>query len=224
MARASEGAQQAALPLVQPIGAGRTLSGVEAEAVSDEILWGRALAADGEAFGVLFDRHRDRLFRHVMRLAEKRQDAEDIVATAFLELWRRRRDVRLVDGSMLPWLLVTGTNVGLNVERGIRRYRSLIARLPRAEPAPDPGDVLADAGALGVDGRLQSALGDLGDADRQLLALVVVDGYSLTDAAEQLGLSVSAVKSRLHRARNRMRAQTGGHMVDKNLRQFGGSR
>lgn len=209
---------------MQPIGAGRTLSGVEAEAVSDEILWGRALAGDGEAFGVLFDRHRDRLFRHVVRLAETRQDAEDIVATAFLELWRRRRDVRLVDGSMLPWLLVTGTNVGLNVGRGVRRYRSLIARLPRAEPGPDPADVLADGGALGVDGRLQSALADLGDADRQLLALVVVDGYSLTDAAEQLGLSVSAVKSRLHRARNRMRAKTGEHMVDEHLRQFGGSR
>ncbi len=208
---------------MQPIGAGRTLPGVETNPASDETLWGLALTGDGEAFGTLFDRHHGRVFRHVVRLAETPQDAEDIVATAFLELWRRRREVRLVNGSMVPWLLVTATNVSLNVGRGIRRYRSLIARLPRAETAPDPADVLADAGGLGVEERLRRALADLADADRELLTLVVVDGYSLGEAAEQLGLSVSAAKSRLHRARVRVRSQAHQRGLDEHVRQFGGS-
>ncbi len=73
----------------------------------DSTLWGRSLTGDGEAFDVLFDRHRDRVFRHACRLADTRQDAEDAVASAFLELWRCRAKVQLVDGSVLPWLLVT---------------------------------------------------------------------------------------------------------------------
>lgn len=209
---------------MQPFGALRTLRGVEAETGGDGTLWSLALAGDGEAFGILFDRHRDRVFRHVVRLADTRQDAEDIVASAFLELWRRRRDVRLVDGSALPWLLVTGTNAGLNAARGIRRYRSLVTRLPRADLAFDPADVLADAGALGVDERLQEALADLGEGDHRLLSLVVLDGYSLTDAAEQLGLSVSAAKSRLHRTRAQLRARADDHLLADPLRQSGGSR
>ncbi|WP_449374720.1 RNA polymerase sigma factor [Arthrobacter psychrolactophilus] len=67
-----------------------------------------------------------------------RHEAEDVVATVFLELWRRRVKVRLVDGSILPWLLVTTTNVARNTRRAAFRYRKLLNSLPRAEDAPDP--------------------------------------------------------------------------------------
>jgi DNA-directed RNA polymerase specialized sigma24 family protein len=73
-------------------------SGVVPPVESVEALWRRSLEGDGEAFGALFDRHRDRVFGHACRLADTRQDAEDVVASAFLELWRRRAEVRLVDG------------------------------------------------------------------------------------------------------------------------------
>jgi RNA polymerase sigma-70 factor (ECF subfamily) len=62
----------------------------------DEPLWRRSLDGDGDAFGRLFDRHRARVYRHACRLTATRHDAEDVVASAFLELWRRRGDVRLV--------------------------------------------------------------------------------------------------------------------------------
>jgi DNA-directed RNA polymerase specialized sigma24 family protein len=94
---------------------------MEASVDPDVALWERSVAGDGEAFGVLFDRHGSRLFRHVCWMVETRADAEDVVAAAFLELWRRRGDVRLVDGSVLPWLLVTATNASRNVSRGTRR-------------------------------------------------------------------------------------------------------
>lgn len=65
-------------------------------------LWRRCATGDGEAFGLLFDRHRERVFRHACRLAASRQDAEGLVATAFLELWRLRDRVRMADDSVLP--------------------------------------------------------------------------------------------------------------------------
>ncbi|HMH58661.1 MAG TPA: sigma factor, partial [Galbitalea sp.] len=78
----------------------------------DEHDWADALRGNGEAFGRIFDRHRHRhrLFRHSYRLVAVTADADDIVSIAFLEAWRRADAVRFVDGSMLPWLLVTATN------------------------------------------------------------------------------------------------------------------
>lgn len=91
----------------------------------DERLWSRSIKGDGEAFRALYIRHRDRIFRHAYRLSGDRQDAEDIMATAFLELWRRRAKVRVVEGSVLPWLLVTTTNTARNSGRAALRYRRL---------------------------------------------------------------------------------------------------
>lgn len=174
---------------------------------SDEMLWRRSLDGDGEAFGVLFDRHHDRVFGHACRLAHTRHDAEDVVASTFLELWRRRVDVRLVDRSVLPWLLVTATNVGRNTVRGTHRYRQLLERLPRAQEEPDVAEVALDDHALGSDPRLKAALRTLGKTDAHLFVLVALEGYSVGAAAEQLQMSVSAASARLHRARTRLREQ-----------------
>jgi RNA polymerase sigma factor (sigma-70 family) len=174
---------------------------------NDEALWRRSLDGEGDAFGALFDRHRDRVFRHACRVAQTRHDAEDVVASTFLELWRRRTEVRLVEQSVLPWLLVTATNVGRNTARGTRRYRQLLKRLPRAPEQPDVAEVVFGTHALGVDARLRTGLQTLSKTDAHLFVLVALEGYPVVAAAEQLGLSVSAARSRLHRARTQLRAQ-----------------
>jgi RNA polymerase sigma-70 factor (ECF subfamily) len=177
---------------------------------SDEALWRRSLDGDGGAFGLLFDRHRGRVFRHACRLARTRHDAEDIVASAFLELWRRRSEVRLVDQSVLPWLLVTATNSGRNTARTARRYRRFLERLPRAPEQPD----VAEIHGLGVDPRVREALRRLNRTDVALIVLIALEGYPVTAAAEQLGLSVPATRARLHRVRAKFRDQLGGPLSD----------
>jgi RNA polymerase sigma-70 factor (ECF subfamily) len=178
---------------------------------SDEGLWLRSLGGDGDAFASLFDRHRDRVFRHACRLVDARHDAEDVAASAFLELWRRRTEVRLVGGSVLPWLLVTATNLGRNSARGTRRYRQLLERLPRAEEQTDAAEVALGTHALGVDARLRVGLHSLNKIDAHLFVLVALEGYPVTAGAEQLGLSVSAARARLHRVRTRLREQLGDY-------------
>jgi RNA polymerase sigma factor (sigma-70 family) len=180
---------------------------------SDAALWRRSLDGDGEAFGALFDRHRDRVFRHACRLVDVGHDAEDVAASAFLELWRRRADVRLVEGSVLPWLLVTATNVGRNTSRGTRRYRQLLERLPRAQEQPDAAEVALGTHALGLDARLRAGLRTLSNTDAHLFVLVALEGYPVTAAAEQLGVSVSAARARLHRVRTKLREQLGDHPI-----------
>lgn len=206
---------------VRPIRRVRTLRGVGEDAASETGLWGSSLAGDGQAFGSLFDLHRDRVFRHALRLADTREDAEDVTAAAFLELWRRRRDVRLVGGSVLPWLLVTTTNVGLNMARGTRRYRRLLARLPRETTAPDPA-IGVEEGVLGMDPGLRASLRGLSEPDRHLVALVVLEDYSVADAAAFVGISETAAKSRLHRARAHLRTALSGSALSGQAAELGG--
>ncbi len=170
--------------------------------------WRKAVAGDGDAFGLLFDAHQHRVYRHALRMLRDRHDAEDVLAATFLELWRRRDAVRPVDGSVLPWLLVTAGNLSLNQARGLRRYRAFLQRLPRSEElaAAAETQALAQVG-LDVDPALLAAITSLNATDRQLLSLVALEDYPLRVAAEALGLSEQAARSRWQRLRRRLAQQ-----------------
>lgn len=166
--------------------------------MSDLTDWELALHGDGLAFARIFDEHRDRVFRHSLRLVDSWADADDAVVVAFLELWRRRHSVRLVDGSVLPWLLVTATNAARNISRSSRRYRALLDRLPAPDRAPDVDE---------RDPSVREAFGRLSRHHQEVLALCVLDGFTEAEAAHVLGIATGTVKSRLSRARRRLRDQ-----------------
>jgi len=176
----------------------RTIQSVD-QPPSDAADWTLAVAGEGEAFGRVFDRHHDRVLRHSRRLVAQSADVDDVVAITFLEAWRNRARVRLVNDSVLPWLLVTATNVASNTNRGVRRYRALLAGLPAASIHVDPIDhETSDA---------LNALARLSLADRRVVVLCVLEGYSEREAASALGVPPGTVKSRLSRAKGRIRAQ-----------------
>ncbi|PYI67927.1 hypothetical protein CVV68_08690 [Arthrobacter livingstonensis] len=182
------------------------------EAAGEPALWERSLRGDGDAFGLVFDRHNARVFRHAYGFLRNRHDAEDATAAAFLELWRRRAKVRLVNGSVLPWLLTTTTNVARNHQRAARRYHSFLSALPREVESPDAAEeAMARNPYEALEPELAAAVLALGSADRQLVALVVVAGCSIGDAADVLDVTASAAKTRLHRARLKLRAALEPH-------------
>ena len=173
-------------------------------------LWSASLDHDDRAFGTLFDLHRDRVFRHVLRLVEHRGEAEDVTAAAFFDLWRRRADVRIVEGSVLPWLLVTATNHARNVRRGTRRYRSMLSGLPRLEHAEDPALIAGERVQRAADAaRLHRAIAALSETDAALLVLTVVEGWTSARAADAVGITHAAARTRLTRARRTVRALLG---------------
>ncbi|MCC4248748.1 MULTISPECIES: RNA polymerase sigma factor [Microbacterium] len=169
---------------------------------TDADLWRDALAGDGDAFGALFDRHRDRVFRHAYRLVQHAADAEDTLAAAFLELWRRRRAVRLVDDSVLPWLLLTATNCARNLARSRRRHHAVLDALPR-----EPGE--ADAPPDPMDRTLVASISRLRPRDARLLALVALADLEIREAAPLVGLSPGAARVRLHRIRATLQDDLG---------------
>jgi RNA polymerase sigma-70 factor (ECF subfamily) len=159
--------------------------------------WAGVLRGDGEAFGRIFDRRREQVRRQAHRLLDGRLDVEDAVAIVFLEAWRKRSSVRVVDGSVLPWLLVTTMHVARNIRRGRSRYDGLLTRLPAASTAPDPASAVDDREVL-------TAMRKLSLVDQQVLTLCVLEGWSERDAAAALAVAPGTVKSRLHRAKQRL--------------------
>ena len=171
------------------------------DVIPDAAVWARAVAGEGEAFGIVFDAHKGAVRRQVARFLVTPQDIEDAVAIVFFEAWRRRSAVRLVNGSVLPWLLVTGANVARNVGRSAARYRALLAELPT------PADRLDTAGDEEHD--VLIALRSLPLTDQQILTLCVLEDWSERDAAAVLNIRVGTVKSRLHRAKRRLADRFG---------------
>ena len=176
----------------------------------DDVLWADSLKGDAEAFGVLYDRHRSRVFRHAYRLTVGTHDAEDATAATFLELWRRWERVRLVDDSILPWLLVTTTNIARNLQRSKLRHRKLLDAIPRSgesEAELDPAHSNKD---FSMTEGVAQALTVLKPLDLRLVSLVVFEELPLAVAADAVGISPGAAKVRMHRARQKLKAALPG--------------
>jgi RNA polymerase sigma factor (sigma-70 family) len=167
---------------------------------SEAQLWQRSQRGDGSAFGQIFDKHRGRLFLAALRIAPTRSDAEDLVASTFLELWRAGDRVRVVNDSLLPWMLVTLSNLGRNAARTQSRHRRFIATMP---PPMFENVALDEVEELHSQREAMALLRALPQKDAAILALTALEGYSTSDAAAALGISAEAARTRLSRARQR---------------------
>ncbi len=172
---------------------------IDSESAETE-LWERARRDEGDAFGILFDLHHDRVYRRALGLMANTHDAEDVAAAAFFELWRRRRTVRLVQGSVLPWLLVTAVNLSRNAHRSSSRYQRVLRTIPRGDAVTGP-----DAESIEMRERLAVSLRRLPPVDGALFVLVALEDLPLPQAAEAVGLTASTARMRLHRTRVRLR-------------------
>jgi RNA polymerase sigma factor (sigma-70 family) len=164
-------------------------------------LWSAALGGDGHAFGRIFDTHQARVLRHAAHIVDERQDAEDVAATAFFELWRLRRKVRLVNGSILPWLLATTTNVARNTSRSTRRYNRVLRSLPRDQDSSYDVADLIDTTSRETREALKKSLQAMAPVDAALLTLTALEGLSTADAARAVGIKPNTARVRLHRAK-----------------------
>jgi RNA polymerase sigma factor (sigma-70 family) len=173
---------------------------------SDARLWARACAGDQSAFGELFVRHANRVHNYCFRRTGSWTLAEDATSQTFMEAWRRRSSI-VVSDSLLPWLFVAANNVCRNSDRARRRTANLLAK------APLPNDVgdHADEVAARIDDERQmqhvlSALRTLKRADQDVVAMCDWEGLSYDEAAAVLGVPIGTVRSRLSRARARLKA------------------
>jgi RNA polymerase sigma factor (sigma-70 family) len=170
----------------------------------------RIREGDPDAFGALFDEYSGQVYNLAFRLTGDWASAEEVVSLTFLEAWRRRASVAADGESLKPWLMAIAVNVTRNRSRAARRHRAALARLPRAPVVPDFADELAgridDAARIA---QVRTALRALRPAERDVVALCVWSGLDYADAARALGIPVGTVRSRLSRARAKLRESLG---------------
>ncbi|MGC0416929.1 RNA polymerase sigma factor [Embleya sp. AB8] len=173
---------------------------------TDRELWDRACRGERAAFGDLFDRHARAVHNYLFRRTASWADAEDLTSAVFLHAWRIRTEVVLHQDSALPWLLGVARNLAANSGRAVQRYQALRARLPAPVPSPDHAEEVAarldDERTMAL---LLRAVAELPERDREVLELCGWSGLDHQAAAAVLGVAVGTVKSRLHRARARLR-------------------
>ena len=172
--------------------------------MSDEELWQRAQAGDPAAFACLFDRYADTVYRYAMVRLHRRDWSEDVVSYVFAEAWRQRHRIELVDGTLRPWLLGVARNRANRIWRDQAR-RDDLARRSALEDAADHAEGVAARLDAGSDlTRVLDAIADLPDGPRDTLTLHVWGDLSHEQIAQEMGVSVGTVKSRLNRARSRL--------------------
>jgi len=178
----------------------------------DAALWQAAAAGEHAAFGQLFDRHATAVYNYLYRRTADWSAAEDLTAAVFLQAWRRRGEVVFDRDSALPWLLGVARLQLRNATRSRARYLAALSRLGRESATEgalaDPADLvtrrLDDAQQVR---QLRAAIARLPRQQREVIELCVYAGLDQQAAALSLGISVSTVKSRLHRARQRLASE-----------------
>jgi len=169
---------------------------------SDGALLRQHAAGDRDAFGELVRRHRDRLWAVALRTLGDPDDAADGLQDGLLNAFRRAGSYR-GDAAVTTWLHRIVVNACLDrIRRGAVRPTTVLEdddhsqRLISSDPDP------ADTAARRID--VQAALATLPADQRAPLVLVDMEGFSVSETAEILGVPAGTVKSRCARARAKL--------------------
>lgn len=170
------------------------------------------VGGDRDAFGVLFGRHRDRLWAVALRTTGNPDDAADALQDAMISAFRRAADYR-GESAVTTWLHRIVVNAALDRLRRLKvratrplpddleEYAERGSLVSAADEALDPAEVL-----IGSDrrARVLAALEQIPPDQKAALVLVDLQGYPVQEAARILDCPVGTVKSRCARGRTRL--------------------
>ncbi|TDP97280.1 RNA polymerase sigma factor [Labedaea rhizosphaerae] len=167
-------------------------------------------AGDQAAFEVLFQRHMKAIWNYAHRLTGSWSEAEDLTSATFLTAWRRRDQFRVVNDSALPWLYTVARNMARTHHRGRRRFLKALPLLAE----PDDERDHADEVSARIDDdrqvrRVREALPRLPAAEREAVELCLLAGLTAAEASVVLGRAEASIRSRLSRAKSRLRTILG---------------
>lgn len=170
----------------------------------DMALMQRIGTRDESALESFYHAHGQALFAIASQMLFSEQDARDVLQECFLKIWDKAAtyDARLA--SPVTWAVMQLRSLCIDRMRRIHRYTARIERLrsiPGALPSHDEGGFLLRE----LHDRVQLALGDLPDAERQCVMLAVFSEMTHEEVAGTLAQPIGTVKSRLRRGMEKLR-------------------
>ena len=183
----------------------QVLTAMAAATVTDAQLVESARRGDGSAFGELYERHRDAVYRYCLARSGSASDAEDLVSEVFLRAMRSLHRWRDEGVPFLAFLYRVARNA--SIDRSRRATAGSLFTLvvePRSEL-----DLEANAArASDVDAVMQ-ALRKIRPEYREVILLRSVEGYSVEEVARMLGKDRRAISNLQHRGLERLRRELG---------------
>jgi len=173
--------------------------------LSDGELWLRSGRGDAEAFALLFQRHAKAVYNYCFRRSGEWATAEDLTSIVFLEAWRQRGKSLPAD-KVRAWLFGIATFAIHHRWRAERRHRSALERIRHDREVADLSLEIEDR--IDDERAMQALLAEVRRLPRHyqdVIALCGWAGLSYEEAAVALGVPVGTVRSRLSRARTRLR-------------------
>ncbi|KQQ94121.1 MULTISPECIES: sigma-70 family RNA polymerase sigma factor [Microbacteriaceae] len=177
--------------------------------VTLEELLERVATGDQRAFSELYDGVSARLFGLVRRLVVDPAQSEEVTQEVFLEIWQSAARFQPERGSALSWMFT------LAHRRAVDRIRSAQASRDRdtrigIRDLPIDTDVVSEAAELRVENeRVQRALTELTDVQRQAVSLAYYSGFSHSEIADELSVPIGTVKTRIRDGMIRLRDALG---------------
>lgn len=175
------------------------------ETTDTQALVERSRRGDELAFAKLVERYQHEVFNLAMRMVSNRSLAEDVAQEAFVRAWKSLDGFR-GEAAFATWLHRITVNTALtHRQRRLRRATATLDQAPQLIDSATDGDPEAMGENLVLQDRLRQALADISPGQRQVVVLKDVEGWSHREIADALGITVSATKVRLHRARATLR-------------------
>ncbi len=176
----------------------------EVEAHKEQELISRAQQGDEAAFAALVRAHGSEVYTLALRLVGDPHLASDIAQETLIRAWRALPKFR-GDAALSTWLHRITVNTAWTHKRRAKKHAGPSIDDYTETPALPGADHPEVAGEIQeLRGRLQRALTKLPASHRQVVILKDVYGWSHAEIAEAMGISVTAAKVRLHRARARL--------------------
>ena len=174
------------------------------EDIKERELIARARSGDRAAFGALVRAHQDEVYTLARRLVGDPHLAADVAQEALIRAWRALPNFR-GDAKFSTWLYRITVNTSWTHKKRAARHRTSDIEDHFDLAAPVDATHPEKAGELlELRGKLRKALDRLPNAQREVVVLKDVYGWSHTEIADSMGISVTAAKVRLHRARARL--------------------
>jgi RNA polymerase sigma-70 factor (ECF subfamily) len=177
----------------------------------DELLLAKAGAGDPAAFMQVYERHRAAIFRFSYRLSGSVEVAEDITHDCFLSLIKKPEMFQPDRASLRTYLFSAARNLWLKQLRNSGRETAMeeLGEDRFVAVGKEPLHSLLDDELAG---KVQEAVSSLPPLQKEALVLFEYEGLALSEIASMIGTDVGAVKSRLYRARERLRNALGPYL------------
>ncbi|HLG73721.1 MAG TPA: sigma-70 family RNA polymerase sigma factor [Chloroflexota bacterium] len=156
------------------------------------------------AFAVLYDRHADRVYRHIAYRIGPKPDSEDLLQQTFLKAWQALPRYRVTDVPFVAWLLTIAHNAVISYFRSDRQHQPLEDGIGRIDEKADTPELVERHERQE---RVRRAIRALKPDFQQVVTMRYLEELDYSEIAHQLGKNEGAVRVTVHRALQQLRKE-----------------